>query len=148
MDSRTLTLILLPVVWACAYIDIRTQKIPNRITYPSLVLVAFYHLITQSGVSSFVAGAFGFLIFFLPALFLGPEKAGVGDAKLAALMGLALGWPAIFVAVAITFIVAAVVTVPALVSGRLSPRSTIALGPFLAIGYSLVALLPAFVPLD
>jgi len=139
---NTLTPAFLPVIWMCAYIDTRTRRIPNRITYPSLVVVAALRLFDTDATAYFLAGAAGFAILFIPALILGPEKAGVGDAKLVAVMGLLLGWPHLLLSLALTFLLAVVVTLPPLAARRLSLHSTIPLGPFLAAGYSLTILWP------
>jgi leader peptidase (prepilin peptidase) / N-methyltransferase len=64
----------------------------------------------------------------------------LGDLYLVAPLGLLLGWPAIFAAVFIAAILAALASVLLLVSGRAAMKTYIPFGPFLVIG-ALVTLL-------
>lgn len=59
---------------------------------------------------------------------------GMGDVKLAAFMGLLLGWPKIMVAMYAAFIVGAVVGVFLIVRGKIKKKSLIPFGPFLIGG--------------
>ncbi len=130
--------LLLPIVWYCAYVDFRTHKIPNKVTYPALLIFGGFQFLLQPDKASIFTGmAVGFLFFFLPALFLGGKVIGVGDAKLGALMGVVLGWPGILMALIVSQASALLFVIPLLLSRRMTWKSKLPLGPFLALGYTL-----------
>jgi prepilin peptidase CpaA len=81
-----------------ATIDIRFQKIPNIITYPSMLIALSYNTITNGTEGLlFSAGgiAFGTALFIIPYLMGGM---GAGDAKLMGAIGGVLGVKAVFFA--------------------------------------------------
>lgn len=83
-------------------IDIRLHMIPNELLIGTLVLGILFQLI-HFGVKSLllsVACMLGMMLIFLLAGFiLGMDKVGAGDVKLAGVMGVVLGYPAIVTAV-------------------------------------------------
>jgi leader peptidase (prepilin peptidase) / N-methyltransferase len=91
-------LYLAAVSIALTLIDLDTQTLPNRVVLPSLgvgaVLLAVASLGTgewMSLVTALVGGAALFAFYFVVAL-VSPRGMGMGDVKLAALLGLYLGW--------------------------------------------------------
>jgi len=65
---------------------------------------------------------------------------GMGDVKLAFLMGLILGWPNIFLALFLSFFSGAVIGVILIFFGKKGLKSQIPFGPFLAGATILVML--------
>lgn len=59
---------------------------------------------------------------------------GGGDAKLVFLIGLAVGWPAILVAIFTAFLTGAFVAVMLIIIGRKRFGQTVPFGPFLGLG--------------
>jgi len=130
---------------AISVIDIRTKKIPNRIVYPALLLSAGYLVVARVADADvdLVRSVLGFLVlgggFFLVA-FVVPKGMGMGDVKLAALIGLVLGSQGLAlvgVAAGAGILLGGVGAVAALVGGA-SRKQAIPFGPFLA-GGALVA---------
>jgi leader peptidase (prepilin peptidase)/N-methyltransferase len=130
---------------AISVIDIRTKKIPNRIVYPALLLSAAYLVVARVAGADvdLVRSAAGFFVlgggFFLVA-FVVPKGMGMGDVKLAALIGLVLGSQGLAlvgVAAGAGILLGGVGAVAALVGGA-SRKQAIPFGPFLA-GGALVA---------
>jgi leader peptidase (prepilin peptidase)/N-methyltransferase len=128
------------VLVVLAAIDLERRIIPNRIVLPATGLI----LATQIALSpdqafEWVAAALGAALFLLLPLLIYPSGMGMGDVKLALLLGAGLGWavvPALFVGLMAAFVAAVVV----LVRGGLAARKTaLPFGPFLAFG-GLVAL--------
>lgn len=127
-----LVLVLVPVT----FIDLDHRIIPNAITLPGavLALVLVGVLRTDQLTEHVIAGlvAFGFL---LVAALAYPAGMGMGDVKLAGVMGLFLGravGPAMFVAlIAGTLVGMAVI---ARKGGREGRKTAIPFGPFLAFG--------------
>jgi leader peptidase (prepilin peptidase)/N-methyltransferase len=143
-----LGLVLVAVLVPVALIDLEEQIIPNKITLPAAVAaVAIGLLMAPSEVpEQLIAGAAagGFLLVFVLAY---PRGMGMGDAKLAAVLGLFLGRsvaPAMLIALASGTVVGIVVMMRVGVAeGR---KTAVPFGPFLALG-GLVGLLagPAIV---
>jgi leader peptidase (prepilin peptidase)/N-methyltransferase len=131
-----LGLVLVGVLVPIALIDLEHRIIPNKITLPAaLAAVAIGCALDLRGVPEQLiagAGAGGFLLFFVLAY---PRGMGMGDAKLAAVLGLFLGRS---VAVAVlagvllgTVVGAAVMARVGVEKGR---KTAVPFGPFLAIG--------------
>jgi leader peptidase (prepilin peptidase)/N-methyltransferase len=131
---------LLALMPAVAAIDIEHRIIPNRVMYPALVAFPVYLLIAWlAGAPVDLARmAIGFLAYggglFVIALISGGM--GMGDVKLAALIGLvlgALGLRYVGVAAAAAIVLGGVGAIVALVLGR-DRKSAIPFGPYLAAG--------------
>jgi leader peptidase (prepilin peptidase)/N-methyltransferase len=132
-----LVLLLVPVT----LIDLDHRIIPNRlmligaILAPPLLLLSQPDALVEHLVAAVAAGGF-----FLVAVLAYPRGMGMGDVKLAFVLGLFLGrdvGPALFVAlVAGTLVGAAVIARKGATEGR---KTAVPFGPFLALG-ALVAL--------
>jgi prepilin peptidase CpaA len=89
--STPLIAILLAVALIAAIIDLRTQKIPNLLTYPAMIFALSYHS-TISGFEGLifsVSGLFiGITLLIIPYVMGGM---GAGDAKLLGAIGSFLG---------------------------------------------------------
>ena len=126
---------------ALSVIDIRTKKIPNRLVYPATVAAALFIVVADlaGGELNAVQGGIGFLAYGLGLLIvalISPKGMGMGDVKLAALIGLVLGSLGLrFVAVAagVGILLGGVGAIVALVAGA-SRKTGIPFGPFLAAG--------------
>ncbi len=79
-----------------------------------------------------LGGAIGFAIFLLIAL-VSRGGMGWGDVKLAALIGLATGFPLVFLAIIMAAILGGIVAVALLIAKKRNRRQTIPFGPFLAL---------------
>jgi prepilin signal peptidase PulO-like enzyme (type II secretory pathway) len=132
---------LLPVLAALAAVDIRARVLPNRIIGPAVLLVLLWQLaVSTERVPEYLLAGVGAGAFLLLPSLVQPGAMGMGDVKLAALLGLALG-AEVAAALMVGFIAVAPVAVALLVSRRSDPRATaIPFGPFLALGAA-VALL-------
>jgi leader peptidase (prepilin peptidase)/N-methyltransferase len=127
-----LVLLLVPVT----LIDLDHRIIPNRLMLigaalaPALVLVAAPDALVEHLAAAVAAGGF-----FLVAVLAYPRGMGMGDVKLAFVLGLFLGrdvGPALFVAlVAGTLVGAAVIARKGAAEGR---KTAVPFGPFLALG--------------
>lgn len=113
--------------------DFEHRLIPNRIVLPAALAVLVARTIDDPSVAWLLAalGAGAFLFVFV---LLYPSGIGMGDVKLAVLMGAALGSSVavgIFLGFAAAFVPAAVLLVR---HGRAALKLGIPLGPFLALG--------------
>jgi leader peptidase (prepilin peptidase)/N-methyltransferase len=130
-----------------ALIDLRYRFVLNVMTYPALLAVLVGHLMAadQPLARVLVGGGVAFSIFFLTA-YLKPGQLGLGDVKLATLIGVALGFPAILWALILGTGAAGAVTIWLLASRGASMKTKLPYAPFLCFG-AMAALLytPAFI---
>jgi leader peptidase (prepilin peptidase)/N-methyltransferase len=122
--------------------DLESRLIPNVVVVPAtaVLLAAQIALYPDRTLEWILASLFTALFFFLPLLVF-PTGMGMGDVKLAALMGAVLG-KSVVAAVLVGLIAGAVYSVSVLLRRGLGARkTTIPYGPFLAFGAALVLLL-------
>jgi leader peptidase (prepilin peptidase)/N-methyltransferase len=131
-----LGLVLLVVLMPVVFIDLEHRLIPNKITAPAAVAAIIIGLATRpSGFGTqLIAGVAAFAFLFLFALIY-PRGLGMGDVKLAGVMGLYLA-ASVAVALFAGLCAAAVLGVGVIARrGMTEGRKTyIPLGPFLALG--------------
>jgi leader peptidase (prepilin peptidase)/N-methyltransferase len=136
-----LGLLLVTALVPITLIDLELRLIPNKITLPAAVAAvgaaAIFgpSFIPEQLIAGAAAGGF-----FLLAAILYPRGMGMGDVKLAGMLGLYLGRavaPAIFIALIAGVLVGAIVM--ARVGARAGRKTAVPFGPFLALG-GLVAL--------
>lgn len=131
-----LGLVLVTFLVPIAVIDLDVKRIPNALTAPAAVLaIVLGALLAPHDLpEQLAAGAAALIFFMLPAL-LSKKGMGMGDVKLAAVLGLYLGRavaPAIFIALILGVVVGvAVMTSTGVTAGR---KVKIPFGPFLAAG--------------
>ncbi len=132
-----LVLVLIP----CAFIDLDHRIIPNKITGPAAILgLALILSFDRDGLAEHLIGAAAaFGVLFVAALAY-PGGMGMGDVKLAGVLGLYLGRD-VGAAMAVALVTGTVVglVVIARKGGEAGRRTAIPFGPFLALG-GLVAL--------
>jgi prepilin signal peptidase PulO-like enzyme (type II secretory pathway) len=123
--------------------DLKHYIIPDKIIYPAIIvsgawyLVAgvFLNLYTRYEMLNIIYSAAGAAAFFLIIIFISKGKwMGLGDVKLAFLMGLVLGFPEILVALFLAFFFGAIIGLGLILSGRKTLKSEIPFGPFLIAG--------------
>jgi leader peptidase (prepilin peptidase)/N-methyltransferase len=131
-----LGLLLVTTLVPITLIDLDTRRIPNAITLPSAIaaLVTGLALDLDFVPEQLIAGAAAFAFFFLAAS-LYPRGMGMGDVKLAGVLGLYLGRavaPAIFIALIVGVVVGVVII--ARVGQAAGRKTAVPFGPFLALG--------------
>jgi leader peptidase (prepilin peptidase)/N-methyltransferase len=128
-------------------IDARHKVLPNRVTLPSIGIAAALLAVAALGSGHWppltraaVGAAVLFVVFFLLVL-ISPRSIGMGDAKLAALLGLYLGWlgtPALILGIAAGFVVQALLALALLATRRIGLRGELPFGPAMLLGAALV----------
>ena len=143
--------------------DLRHYIIPDKILFPAIGVALIYQLFLAFDFASLRSGnniaqsfsmnlfpelvegfkifypyllsTLGASAFFLAIILITRGKGmGLGDAKLAFLMGLVLGWPNILAALFLAFFMGATVGVGLIFLGRKTMKSQIPFGPFLIAG--------------
>ncbi|MCX6724807.1 MAG: prepilin peptidase [Candidatus Shapirobacteria bacterium] len=112
--------------------DLQYRTIPDQITYPAM-FVTFIWLIIYGQWSMILAGLVAAGFFFLLVLLTRFKGMGLGDVKLAGLMGLFLGFPGIITALYLAFLTGATVGVILILIGKKKLKSEIPFGPFLVL---------------
>lgn len=151
----------LAIVYCCTFIvltvtDLEKFLLPNIITYPAAsfaalaaILLAFLHyrpgwafyfpatgimaLINNYAVSAVIGGITGFILLLLVWL-ASRGGTGFGDVKLAALIGLMLGFPMILVALFVGVIAGGLMAAIMLIARIKKRKDPIPFGPFLCLG--------------
>lgn len=143
LDRAVVAAFAAAVLVVLSVIDLQRGVIPNRIVVPAagIVLVGQIALFPGQALEWTLAAILAALALMLPQL-LGRSWMGMGDVKLALLLGAALGWGVVG-AVLIAFLCSFPVSVWVLVRGGVSARkATIPFGPFLALGALIVMFAP------
>jgi leader peptidase (prepilin peptidase)/N-methyltransferase len=134
------------IFYACLFIiifviDLEQGLILNKVVYPTMVVAFLLALYPWPWLSdsmvmrvayAALGGGIGFVIFLLIAL-VSRGGMGWGDVKLAALIGLATGFPLVFLAVIMGAILGGIVAVALMVAKKRKRREAIPFGPFLAL---------------
>jgi len=132
--------------YACLFIiifviDLEHGLILNKVVYPGMVVALLLALLPQSWLTQWtvtgvanaaLGGGIGFAIFLLIAI---ASRGGMGwgDVKLAALIGLATGFPLVFFSIIMGAILGGIVAVALVIAKKRTRRETIPFGPFLAL---------------
>ncbi|HET9325046.1 MAG TPA: prepilin peptidase [Gaiellaceae bacterium] len=126
---------LIVVLCLLSAIDIAERRLPNRIVLPAFVLVlAAQSIFVPERALEWAAAAIGAALVLLLPLLVRPEGVGMGDVKLALLLGAALGTDVIGALLVASVAAACYAVVLLARDGAAARRATIPLGPFLALG--------------
>jgi leader peptidase (prepilin peptidase)/N-methyltransferase len=144
LDDAVVAALTGPVLVVIAAADLERGTIPNRIVLPASALVLVVHsvLVPDRALQWLLAAVVSAALLTAPSLF-GRKWIGAGDAKLALLVGAALGWAilgAMLAAFLLMFPVALVLVARRGVKAR---KATLPFGPFIAVGSLLVLFGPA-----
>jgi leader peptidase (prepilin peptidase)/N-methyltransferase len=131
-----LGIVLVTALVPITLIDLEHRRIPNLITLPAaLVAIAAGTALDPGGELGRLAAGAGAALFLLVPALIRPDGMGMGDVKLAGVLGLCLG-PAVAVALLVALLsgtVAGVVLAARSGVGE-ARRTTIPFGPYLAFG--------------
>ena len=121
--------------------DFERRIIPNRIVLPAWIAVLLAHLaIHPAHWLEFLVASFGAGLFFLVIALAYPAGLGMGDVKLALLIGAALGWAVVGALVLGTLSAGVFGAILLFKEGSSARKRAIPLGPFLAGGAIVVLL--------
>jgi len=127
--SAVISLLLIVFVY-----DLKHYLIPDNIIYFGIILVSLYLICSKSGFDHLWA-ALGLAGSFLAIVYFSKEKwMGLGDVKLAFLMGLILGWPATLVALFLASFTGAIMGIGLILLRKKGMKSEVPFGPFLTAG--------------
>ncbi len=136
-------LFLAAVAVLLATIDLRHLLLPDRVVLPSLGIGAGLLAVAAAGTGQWDAllraglGAGTLFVAFLVLALISPRSLGMGDVKLAGLIGLFLGWlgwPVLALGAAAGFVVQALVALVLLAGRRVDRRGELPFGPAMLLG--------------
>jgi leader peptidase (prepilin peptidase)/N-methyltransferase len=139
-------LVLAGVAVLLTLIDLRHHLLPDRVVLPAIVAGAVLLAVAaaiEGNAAAFVragvAAVVAFVVFLVLAL-IAPSGLGIGDVKLAALLGLHLGWlgwNVVVLGAAAGFVVQAVLALALLASRRIGLKGELPFGPAMLLGAAL-----------
>jgi prepilin signal peptidase PulO-like enzyme (type II secretory pathway) len=129
------------VLVAVSVVDLRERRIPNKLIVPAVAAALTAHVFLHpERMLEWILAASGAALFFLIPNLASSGSVGMGDVKLAFLLGAVLG-KAVLVALLLGTVGASLVAVALLVRrGAAARKQSLAYGPFLALGAVVVVL--------
>ncbi len=114
--------------------DLEHRLIPNRVVYPAIAVALLMSAVdpTISPLQALAGALLGFGLFLVFAI-IGRGALGMGDVKLAAFLGAALGLPVVLIALIGGIMLGGVISAALLVTRRVGLKSYIPYGPFLTV---------------
>lgn len=143
-------LILVSFLLAILIYDFLYMEIPSVVLWPGIILalifnayldwelrptLSFYHSASLSGI---LAAGGAFLFFFSISYFSKEKWMGMGDAYLAILLGLILGWPYILLALLLSFSIGSIYGIILVINKKKTMKSQIPFAPFMVLGAFIV----------
>ncbi|WP_091546947.1 prepilin peptidase [Modestobacter sp. DSM 44400] len=128
-------------------VDLRHRLLPDRVVLPSLALGVVLLSAAAAGTGGWgdlaraILGAGVLFVVFLALALASPGGLGMGDVKLAALLGLHLGWlgwGAVLAGAVAGFVVQAVVALVLLAARRVRRDTELPFGPAMLVGAAVV----------
>jgi leader peptidase (prepilin peptidase)/N-methyltransferase len=131
---------------ALAVIDTRTHRLPDAVVYPATVAVAALLLAAAlaggmlADAGRALAGAVVLVVAYAVLHLVNPAGLGLGDVKLAALLGglsAWYGWGTLAATALLPFVLGGLVAAALLVTRRATRHTAIAFGPYMLAGAAL-----------
>ncbi|NOX62187.1 MAG: prepilin peptidase [Chloroflexi bacterium] len=118
-----------------AIIDLERRLVLNRMLAPAAIVIPLlsWWMEWPGLKSSLIGGALGFGVFFLLAI-IQPKGMGMGDVKLAGVVGLAVGYPLVISAIVICFVSGGAAALILLIRRRFERGHYLAYAPYLVLG--------------
>jgi leader peptidase (prepilin peptidase)/N-methyltransferase len=137
--SLAIVLFYFCLLLVIAVVDLEHQLILNWLVYPAAPIATALSLwASRPGlVPDIEHAAIGLgigLILFLLIVILSRGGMGLGDVKMAALMGIILGYPNVLVAIFLAIMAGGIIAVAFLATRKKGRKQAIPFGPFLALG--------------
>lgn len=130
-------LLFIAILTTAAYVDVHERIIPNELVLFGLAAGLLLMLVApypeKSWVQALSGGAAGFGFLLLLALLV-PGGMGMGDVKLAAVMGLFMGLTYIGMGLIFSFLAGGIISAGLLIARAVGRKGHLPFGPFLALG--------------
>lgn len=146
-----LTLLTLSALVLCAYlivtvfVDLDHLLILDVLTWPVALIGLGFALMQGKAISALEGAALGVGLFGFIFVVTRGAGLGLGDVKLAAAIGIYLGFTYAIAAFASSFVIGAVLAIPVLALRKRRGRDVLPFGPFLVLGALILTFAPALV---
>mgnify|MGYP006301368667 FL=1 len=132
---------LISLLIVCSFIDLKYQIIPNKITYPGIIIglilsLFFNHITFISSILGLIIPAG--LLLLLAIIFKGGM--GIGDVKLIGMIGTVTGYGYALAGIFLGALVGSVIYVPLMIAGKVDRKTRIPFGPLISLGSILMIL--------
>jgi len=115
--------------------DLRWYMILDIVTLPACLIILIANLILGLSLwNLLISGIIGGSFFLIQFIISQGKWIGGGDIRLGLLMGLALGWPGVIMAIIISYFLGSIVGLGLIAAGKKQWGSEVPLGVFLAFG--------------
>jgi len=112
--------------------DLKHYLILDKVIFTALIITLFYQIFIGNFLNPSLSGLIAGGFFWSLVLVSNGKWMGLGDVKLALLMGLILGFPDIISALFLSFFIGAIIGIILILFGKKGIKSEIPFGPFLA----------------
>ena len=131
-----------------AVIDLRYQLVLNVLIYPAAVVALLLRFVHPGGdaLTTLLGGAVGLIFFSLVAL-LSRGGMGAGDVKLAALIGLMVGFPQVVWALTLGILAGGIVALFLFLTHLRDLKSYMPYAPFLCLGAAIIVIYNPVLPI-
>ncbi|HEY9412304.1 MAG TPA: A24 family peptidase [Jiangellaceae bacterium] len=128
---------------AMSYVDLREHRLPDWLTLPALAAGAVALAVAAAATGSWAdygrawAGAGATTVFYLVLVLIRPADLGLGDVKLAAAVGLLLGWLGwsyVVLGIFLAFVLGGLAGIILLALRKVKRRTALPFGPFMLAG--------------
>ncbi|MBV8596010.1 MAG: prepilin peptidase [Candidatus Eremiobacteraeota bacterium] len=127
------------------FVDIDHLLILDVVTVPVAIAALIIALVQGQALPALAGAATGAVLFGLLYIVTRGTGLGLGDVKLAACLGLFIGWPNTLAMSAASVVIGAIIAVPLLVARKRRGRDVVPFGPFLVLGALIMTFAPALV---
>ncbi len=131
-------LVFISLLIPISFIDLKTTLIPDSIAIPGIILGLILSIFRGLALISFIGAAVGAILIIIIIIagkkIYKQDVMGYGDIRLAAMIGAFVGWGGLLLAIMISSLIGAAYGLIQIKKGKLSMKSEIPYGPFLAIG--------------
>jgi prepilin signal peptidase PulO-like enzyme (type II secretory pathway) len=126
---------LISVMMVIFIYDLRWYLILDIVTLPACLIILIFNLVLGFSLwNLLISGIIGSSFFLIQFLISNGKWIGGGDIRLGLLMGLALGWPGVLMAIIISYFIGSIVGIGLILAGKKQWGSEVPLGVFLAVG--------------
>ncbi|MBV8264304.1 MAG: prepilin peptidase [Candidatus Eremiobacteraeota bacterium] len=127
------------------FVDIDHLLILDVVTVPVAIAALIIALVQGQALPALAGAATGAVLFGMLYIVTRGTGLGLGDVKLAACLGLFIGWPNTLAMSAASVVIGAIIAVPLLVARKRRGRDVVPFGPFLVLGALIMTFAPALV---
>ncbi len=130
------------MLMAIFFYDLLYKEIPDMYSYFAIIIVVAGNIYTGTpALTEFIIGGAVGAIFFLAQILVSKGKwVGSGDVILGMLMGLMLGWKQLLIALFISYVIGAIISIWLLAAKKATKKTQIPFAPFLVTGTILTIL--------